>query len=1132
MAGPSPTAVLSPTCRTPSGWRWLVAAGGSAIALGASPLVAAEWIVPDDFALIQWAIEAASDGDVVLVRPGEYFEVIDFLGKAITVRSLEGPESTVINGRLASDSVVSFSSGESANSVLEGFELREGTGSTDIFWAYGGGVFVWNAAATIRDCILRENVVTTDGGGLYVRNGSVHLENVRFESNATEWYNGGAIYARDATVVAIGCVFVANHTNGGGGAALLEQASGSFVDCRFEANTADRGGAIKLNGGPSLLVEGCLFLANVSQGWGGALQGACDSTIVRTSEFVSNRAGGEGGAIDSDGGTLLVEQCQFIANESLGRGGGICRNGPATVVRDTHFEGNLGVEGEGGGLSIAESGAYEVRRCVFRGNSAHRGGGFDGRGGGADAIVAQCRFEANEASLGNGGGARLVGGGHFVSNVLVRNVSTDRGGGLHCEGGTAATASVANSVFVGNRALWHGGALDVRDAAIPVALCTFLGNGAGESGGAINGRTSAAITNGVLIGNHAPHGPLGSLQDLCDLRHSIVDVAYPGEGNVLADPAFIDPLGVDGIAFSGDEDLRAAWCGAGVDTAATAFLPADLADLDEDGDRDEPLPWDFRGSARVDGALDRGAYEASSTEPACSGSSDCDGNGLRDEVDLAACDGSLWCSDCNGNGRPDACDLSPSTRPFDAGIAHWRFESPGDAIASAGPFEVVGQVIGASFGPEVAVEVVPASGSANLLSLEIGSSGRVKVVDPMRTLALGDTDFTIEAWVRLDELAGMQDPGKRQYLIQRKPLYAGGSNTDYAFLVQAGNSPLSADRRFGKTSGFTGRELSIQFGTGAELWCVTSSLRIERTGWHFVSVAHRADPDAAMVRFGIDGVFETFVFEPESHLALPAPVILGAHTAADGSFNQRVRGAIDEIRLSRRVLAPGELLDRRPYGASGDCNANGVPDDCDIAAGTLADADRDGVPDGCEAPSACLADLDASGAVDGLDLAVLFAAWGGAGDADLDANGVVDGLDLTILFAAWGVCEADPCAGRVCDDGLACTIDLCDPASGRCVFIPIEGCEPDPCENVRCDDGNHCTIDACDPRTGACTHTPIEGCEPFVCGSPSAGSCTVPHPTPACEDFACCKQVCAFDPICCAVAWDAGCAALAFDLCP
>lgn len=1118
--------------RSRAAGHWLAAAVGAGLGVATNPLSAAEWVVPDDFALIQWAIDAASDGDVVVVRPGEYFEVIDFRGKAITVRSLEGAETTVINGRLASDSVVSFSSGESVDSVLEGFELREGTGSTDIFWAYGGGVFVWNASATIRDCILRDNLVTTDGGGLYVRNGSVQLENVRFEANATEWYNGGAIYARDATVVAVGCEFIANQTNGGGGAALLEQASGSFVDCRFEANTADRGGAIKLNGGPSLLVEGCLFLANLSQGWGGAVQGGCDSMTFRASEFVSNRAGGEGGAIDSDGGVMLVEHCEFIANEGLGRGGAICRNGAGTIVQDTRFEGNVGIDGEGGGLSIAESGAYEVRRCVFRGNSSHRGGGFDGRGGGADAIVANCLFEGNEASLGNGGGARLVGGGHFVSNVLVRNVSTDRGGGLHVEGATAETGSVANGVFIGNRALWHGGALDVRDAAIPVALCTFLGNGAGESGGAINGRTTSPITNAVLIGNHAPHGPVGSLQDLCDLRHSIVDVAYPGEGNVVADPAFVDPLGKDAIAFSGDEDLRIAWCGAAVDAGATSFLPADVADLDEDGDRDEPLPWDVRGAARLEGDLDLGAFEASMAEPACSATSDCDGNGVRDEVDLADCDGSLWCSDCNGNGRPDVCDLSPSPRPFDPGIAHWRFEAPGDETAASGPFELIGQVIGATFAPEVALAALPASGSANLLSLEIGDSGRVKVSDSMRTLALGDTDFTIEAWVRLDELAGMQDPGKRQYLIQRKPLDAGGSKTDYAFLVQAGNSPLSADRRFGRTSGFSGRELSIQFGTGAELWCVTSNLRIEETGWHFVSVAHRADPDQAWVRFGLDGAFETFVFEPESHLALPAPVILGAHTSADGTYNQRVRGAIDEIRISRRVLATGELLDRRPYGASGDCNSNGVPDDCDLAAGELADSDGDGVPDACDPPAGCVADLDASGAVDGLDLAVLFAAWGGAGPADLDTSGVVDGLDLTILFAAWGECAADPCADTVCDDGLACTIDLCDPETGRCVFIPIDGCEADPCEGVRCDDGNHCTVDACDPRIGACVHTPIEGCEPFVCGSPSAGSCTAPHPTPACEDFACCKQVCAFDPICCDVGWDSGCVAIAVDLCP
>ncbi len=1108
-----------------------VAASGVALILGSSEVRGDQLLVPEEYDFIQWAIASAADGDEVLVSPGEYFEAIDFLGKAIVVRGVAGPEATVINARLVSDAVVSFSSGEGPDSVLEGFELREGSGSTDVFWARGGGVYCANSSPTIRNCRLVENVVTTDGGGLYINGGTVVLEQVVFESNATKWYNGGGIYARNATVIATGCDFLNNHTNGGGGGVLFEQAGGTFVQCRFEGNTADRGGAIKFNGATDVSLDGCLILANIAAGWGGGVQGAAESFEIRHSDFVGNRGGGEGGAIDSDGGPLLIESCSFLGNESLGRGGGICRNGADTVVRDSLFEGNLGVEGEGGGLSIADSPGYEVRRCVFRGNSSHRGGGLDGRGGGGDAVVAECRFEANEASLGKGGGVRIVDGGHFVSNELVRNLSTDRGGGCHYEGATAEIGSITNCLFLGNQALWHGGGLDVRDAAIPVFGCTFFGNGAGESGGGVNGTTSSTIVNCVVIENHAPHGPVGSLQDLCDLRDSIIDVAYPGEGNQIADPAFLDPRGPDGIAWSGDEDLRAAWCGGGVDAGGPIELPADRADLDEDGDRDEPLPWDLRRAPRLDGPLDRGAYETSPEEPPCSNASDCNGNGIRDEVDVAACGGELWCLDCNGNGLPDECDLVPAPDSSGDGVAWWRFEAPGALIVANGPFPTPAQVIAAEFVADVASSQIPSSGDANLLSLEIGTSGRVKVEDPMRTLALGDTDFTIEAWVRLDELAGMQDPGKRQYLLQRKPLDQSGAKTDYAVLVQSGNSPLSADRRFGKTSGFSGRELSIQFGTGAEVWCVTSSLEVTQTGWHFVSIAHDAGDGEASVRFGLDGEFETFTFEPEPHWAFPAPVVLGAHTSSSGSFNQRVRGAIDEIRITRRVLAVGELLDRRPYGATADCNGNGIPDDCDIEAGALSDADLDGLADEC-VPEPCPADLDGSGIVDGIDLAILFAAWNERGSADLDGSGVVDGIDLTILFAAWGPCASDPCLDADCDDGLACTIDLCDPLTGTCLHLPIEGCEPDPCENVECDDGNHCTVDSCDPRTGACIHTPIEGCEPFICGSPSAGDCDVANGTPACSDGGCCELVCAFDSVCCDIAWDAECATLAGRLCP
>ena len=89
--------------------------------------------VPADYAAIQDAMNAAVDGDTVLVAPGTYREHLNFLGKAITVTTEQGPDVTIIDGDQAG-SVVTFASGEGLASVLSGFTLQNGRGGVE-----GGG---------------------------------------------------------------------------------------------------------------------------------------------------------------------------------------------------------------------------------------------------------------------------------------------------------------------------------------------------------------------------------------------------------------------------------------------------------------------------------------------------------------------------------------------------------------------------------------------------------------------------------------------------------------------------------------------------------------------------------------------------------------------------------------------------------------------------------------------------------------------------------------------------------------------------------------------------------------------------------------------------------------------------------
>jgi len=99
------------------------------------------------FATIQKGIDAAADGEVVLVYPGLYQEEINFLGKAITVQGVAISPAGVPVLQNPGDFAVSFYSGEGPSSILKNFIIK------DSFMA----VFIVGSSPTISNLTIVGN---------------------------------------------------------------------------------------------------------------------------------------------------------------------------------------------------------------------------------------------------------------------------------------------------------------------------------------------------------------------------------------------------------------------------------------------------------------------------------------------------------------------------------------------------------------------------------------------------------------------------------------------------------------------------------------------------------------------------------------------------------------------------------------------------------------------------------------------------------------------------------------------------------------------------------------------------------------------------------------------------------------
>jgi len=252
--------------------------------------------VPANQPTIQAGINAAKNGDSVLVAPGTYFENINFMGKSINVKSSGGAKVTIIDGGNV-NSVVTFNTGEGLKSLLKGFTIQHGNAPLQ-----GGGIYISNASPTITGNVITRNTACADGGGISLTASAALVQgntiSYNFSSPCTGPFGSG-ISVGGATATGgpqiIGNVIENNTTNADGAGIELNDAGSTTLKNNIIRNnvvTFGSGGGIWIvNGTNVVLLQNLIYNNTASQGagvyfslpFGGQTLVLVNNTIVGTS---------------------------------------------------------------------------------------------------------------------------------------------------------------------------------------------------------------------------------------------------------------------------------------------------------------------------------------------------------------------------------------------------------------------------------------------------------------------------------------------------------------------------------------------------------------------------------------------------------------------------------------------------------------------------------------------------------------------------------------------------------------------------------------------------------------------------------------------------------------------------------
>jgi class 3 adenylate cyclase len=343
--------------------------------------------VPDDFRTIQSAIDAAKRGDIVVVKPGTYFELIVMKdGVKLVSDSAEGGDQpvavegarmklprrtlrTIIDGSKAKTShsgMIDFNPGVGRNTIVDGFTIQNLPKQDHHIPGHPHGLNVRGASPVIVNCYLRNNGSTGIGNHVVYADQQSPMPkrdfrwaNVKHRAEAVIYHN----IIRNSLGLGIGCNhFSAPHILGNevllNSDAELGEAPSPGMGAKHGAAPTIIGNIVHDNPGGGILSKA------------GALQGAYGidrPTHPTVMKNVVYRNGKLRPAIGDGGGGSTQAPVRFLGNfiyDSGSVGIGL-RNGAVGIIEENIVSGSASP-----GIAINGATALRLNRNKVTGANA------------------------------------------------------------------------------------------------------------------------------------------------------------------------------------------------------------------------------------------------------------------------------------------------------------------------------------------------------------------------------------------------------------------------------------------------------------------------------------------------------------------------------------------------------------------------------------------------------------------------------------------------------------------------------------------------------------------------------------------------------------------------------------------